>query len=89
MPKLFFAGDIGDIPHMKARYASEGRVLNERAKGKVWRRVCKQLLESKAKLAPPKESVKLKCQLWPEITKNFAKKCLDASSLSLSKKISA
>ena len=43
--------------------------------------VCTKLLESKAKLSPPKQSVKFKCKIWFEITKKFAKKCLDASSL--------
>ena len=53
------------------RYASEYKVLIERGKGKVWKRVCK----------PQKQSAKFKCQTWFEITKKFAKKCLDASSL--------
>ena len=50
-------------------------------KGKGSERVCKPLLGSKAKPSPPKQSfVKFKCQIWFEITKNFAKKCLDVSS---------
>ena len=51
--------------------------------------VCKLLLKSKAKPSPPKLPAKLKCQIWSEITKQFAKKCLDASSLWLGRKISA
>ena len=43
--------------------------------------VTRYLLGSKAKPSPPKQSVKLKCQIWSKITKKFAKKCLDASSL--------
>ena len=53
------------------------------------KRGSKPLLRSKAKPSPPKQSVKCKCQIWSEITKKFAKKCLDASSLGLSRKISA
>ena len=51
--------------------------------------VCKPLLGFKAKPLPPKQSSKFKCQIWAEITKKFAKKRLDASSLCLSGKISA
>ena len=43
-------------------------------------RVYKPLLEYKAKLLPPKQSVKYKCQTWSKITRKFSKKCLDASS---------
>ena len=32
MPRLFFAGDTGDIERLKARYASECKVPNERGK---------------------------------------------------------
>ena len=49
---------------------------------------CKSFLKSKAK-PPPKQSVKFKCQIWPEITKKFTKECLDVSSLRLSRKRSA
>ena len=40
-------------------------------------RVRKPLLGSKAKPLPPKLYVKFECQIWSE----FAKQCLDASSL--------
>ena len=30
MPKLFFAGDIGDIECLQMRHASEGKIPNER-----------------------------------------------------------
>ena len=50
-------------------------------KGKGLERICKPLLQSKAKLSLPKLSVKFKCQIWFKITKNIAKKCLDVSSL--------
>ena len=53
---------------------------NERGKGNDLERVCKPLLRSEAKPLLPKQSVKFKCKIWSEITKNFAKKCLDASS---------
>ena len=43
--------------------------------------VCKPLLGYKAKPSPPKQSIKFKCQIWFEIIRKFAKKCLDASSL--------
>ena len=54
---------------------------NERGKGNVWSRfVCRLVLESIGKPSPPKQSVKFECQIWSEIIKTFAKKCLDASS---------
>ena len=43
-------------------------------------KVCKPFLKSKAKILPLKQSVKFKCQVWFEITKKFANKCLDAFS---------
>ena len=58
---------------------SESKVPNDGEK-KSLERVCKPLLGPKAKPSPPKQSVKFKCQVWFEITKKFAKKCLDASS---------
>ena len=71
-------------------YASECKIPNERANGKGLETVCKPLLGSKAKPLPPKQSVKFKCQIWSKIiTKKLAKKCLDVSSLCLSRKISA
>ena len=78
MPRLFFAGDIGDTRRLQVRYTVECKVLNERGKREGLERVCKPLLRSKAKPFPPKQSVKFK---WSEISKKFAKKCLDASSL--------
>ena len=81
MPRLFFAGGIGDMQRLQVRYVSECKVPNERGKGHDLERVCKPLLGSKAKLLPPKQFVKFKCKIWFEITKKFAKKCLDASSL--------
>ena len=39
------------------------------------------VLGSKAKHSPPKQSVTFKCKKWAKITKKFAKKCPDASSL--------
>ena len=48
--------------------------------------VCKSLLESKTKLLPPKHSVKFKCQIQSKNTNKIAEKCLDASSLGISRK---
>ena len=36
-------------------------------------------MEFKAKLSPPKQSVEFEDQIWFEITKKFAKKCLALS----------
>ena len=63
------------------QYISKCRVPKERAKGSDLEKACKPLLGSKAKPLPLKQSVKFKCKIRPEITKKFAKKCLDASSL--------
>ena len=81
MPRLFFAGDIGDIQRLKLQYISKCRVLNERGKVNDLEKACKPLLGSKAKPLPLKQSVKFKFKIWAEITKKFAKKCLDGSSL--------
>ena len=78
---LLFTGGIGDILRLQVQYASKCKVPNEKGKGIDLERVCKPLLGSKAKLLLPKQSVKLKCKIWSEITKRFVKKCLDASSL--------
>ena len=56
------------------RRPSVGYVMRERIKG--LERVCKRLLDSKAKPSPPKPSVKFKSQIWLKITKEFVKKCL-------------
>ena len=37
VPRLFFAGDIGDIQRLQVWYTVECKVPNERGKGKVWR----------------------------------------------------
>ena len=79
MPRLFFTGVIGDIQRLQVRYSSERKVPKERGKVKIW----------KAQPSPPKQSVKFKCKIWSKITKKFVKNCLDASSLWLSRKISA
>ena len=81
MPRLFFAGDIGDIQRLKLQYISKCRVLNERGKVNDLEKVCEPLLGSKAKPLPLKQSVKFKCPTWSDITNKFARKCLDASSL--------
>ena len=60
-----------------------------RVEKKKLKRVCKSLLEFKAKPLLAKQSGKFKCQIWLKITKKFGKKCLDASSLRLSGKLSA
>ena len=60
---------------------SECKVPNERGKRKGLGKVCKPLLGSKPKPSLPKQSVKFKCKKWAEMTKKFAKKHLDASSL--------
>ena len=78
MPRLFFAGDIGDIQRLRVRFASECKLRNKREKKKGLERVCKPSLGSKAKPSPPKPFVT--CQIWSEITEKFVKKCLDASS---------
>ena len=52
-------------------------------------RFAKDFWNLKATPLPPKQSVKFKCQIWSEITNKFSKKCLDASSLWLSRRISA
>ena len=57
---------------LQVRYASECKVPNVKRKG--LERVCKPLLESKAKPSLLKQLVKFKCQIWCEITKKFAKK---------------
>ena len=59
---------------LQVQYASECKVPNEGEKSKP-------ILGSKATPSPPKQSVKFKNQVWHEITKKLAKKCLDASSL--------
>ena len=81
MPRLFFTGCIGDIQWLQVRYASECKVPNKRGKGNDLKRVWKPLLGSKAKPLPLKQFVEFKSLIWSEITKEFAKKCLDASSL--------
>ena len=69
------------MQRLQVRYASECKVPNERGEVKVWRGfISRYLLESKAKPSP-KQSVKFKCKIWSKITKQVAKKCLDASSL--------
>ena len=78
MPRLFFAGAIGDIQSL---YASKCKLLNEGRKEKVLERVCKPLLRSKAKSSLPKQSLTFKCQIRFKTTKKFAKQCLGASSL--------
>ena len=60
MPRLFFAGDIGDIQRLHVRYVSECKVPNERGKEKVWRGFASCYWD--AKLSPPKSSVKFVCQ---------------------------
>ena len=57
------------------------RYLVRERKGEGLERICESLLESKIKPFPPKLSVKFECQIWPKITKKFAKKGLDGSSL--------
>ena len=44
-------------------------------------RACKLLLGFKTKPSPLKQSFKFECKILAEMTKSFAKKCLDASSL--------
>ena len=71
MPRLFFAGCIGDTcQSLKYLVREEKKRFGEGLS-----------LGSTAKLSPPKQSVKFKCQIWLKITKNLAKKCLDAPSL--------
>ena len=60
---------------------SERKVPNEEGKENSLEKVCKPALVSEAKLLPPKQSVKFKCQIRFEIAKKFGKKCLDAFSL--------
>ena len=52
-----------------------------RATKKGLEKVSKSLQGSKAKLSPSKLFVMFKCQIQSEITKKFAKKCIDTSSL--------
>ena len=47
----------------------------------VWGGFVSRYWDLKQKPLLPKQSVKFKCQIWAEITKKFAKKCLDASSV--------
>ena len=77
MHRLFFTGSIGDIQRLQVRYASECKVFND----KGLERICKPLLESKAKTYPLKQSVKFKCKIWSKVTKKLDLKGLDASSL--------
>ena len=72
---LFFAGDIGDTDECDTR--PDVKYLMREMKG--FERVCKLLLESKPKALLANQSVKLKFQIWFEITKKFASKCLDAA----------
>ena len=67
--------------------AYECTVPNEGGKEKVWTGFAIHLLGSKAKPSTPKQSVKLKCQIWFEIVKKLAEKCLDTSSLWDSRKM--
>ena len=55
-------------------------VPNEKGKGEV-KRGFVLLLRSKAKPSPPKQYVKFKRQIRSEITKKFARKCIDAPIL--------
>ena len=63
MPRLFFAGGIGDIQCLQGQYTSKCKVPNERGKENGLERVFKPLLGFKAKPLPPKQSVKFKCQI--------------------------
>ena len=58
MPRLFFAGDIGDIQRMQVGYASECKLPSERTR-KGEKRVCKPLLGFEAKSLPPKTFCKV------------------------------
>ena len=78
MPRVFVAGCIGET-RASVRYLV-------RKKKKGLERVYKLLLESKESPLPSQQSGKFKCQILSEITKKLTKKCLDASSLLLSKK---
>ena len=49
MPRLFFAGGIGDTQSLQVPYASECKVSNERGNGNNLERVCEPLLRFKAK----------------------------------------
>ena len=66
---------------MQVRYASECKVPNKKGKEKVWRGFASRDWDLTLKPSLPKQSVKFKYQIWFEIIKKFAKKCLDASSL--------
>ena len=79
MPRLSFAGDIGDIQHLKLRYAFDCKVTDK--EGKAWKGFVSRIWNLKAQPLLPKQSVNFKCQIWFEITKKLFKKCLDASSL--------
>ena len=66
MLKLIFAGCIAETgPSVRYLVKEEREGLE---------RVCKLLLESKAKPLPPKQYAKFKCQIWSEKTKKLAKK---------------
>ena len=56
LPWLFFAGDISDYTFGKCDTRPSARYLIRKMKS--LERVCKQLLESKAKPVPPEQSVK-------------------------------
>ena len=71
MPRLFFAGCIGDTcQSLKYLVREEKKRFGEGLS-----------LGSTANISPLKQSVKFKCQIRFEITKKVAKKCLDASTL--------
>ena len=74
MPRLFYAGCIGDT-------CPSVRYLMKEETERFQKTICKPLLESKAKLSPQKSVEKFKCQIWSDIARKLAKKCLDASSL--------
>ena len=64
VPRLFFAGDIGDIQRLLVLYASKCKVPNERGKEKVWRGFVGRYWDLKQNLcSPPKQFVKFKCQI--------------------------
>ena len=54
MPRLFFAGGIGDIQCLQGQYTSKCKVPNERGKENGLEGVFKPLLGFKAKPLPPK-----------------------------------
>ena len=90
MPRLFFTGAIGDIQRLQAPYPSECKVPNEGGKEKVWRWFASRYRDLMLKLnLRLQKNLKIKCQIWFEITKRLAKSPQMRQACDIVKKLSA